>query len=287
MPPSGSNGTGTEFATDTLSSDLVVLGLPSHTLHVSQSSSQALNLITVLEREDADGERHAMSYCAVQPMLRYGVSTPKPVIPREEMELTPQCFTMAHHVQAGEKLVLSVRTSSPHHVNTFSEDLQVTVHTGPDKTRFVLPVVADATLHPDVERFEEAEEERPVGPAQGPIEGSVAVPLSGAGVIVEPLTAASFEFQVEDGFDNEELHALAEPALPADIDLYLERWDEEAEEWSDDLARGTSGSFEEESLVLNRPDPGTYRLIVHNWAGAPTTVDVLVTFVNQEGEVGS
>jgi uncharacterized protein len=204
------------------------------------------------------------------------------------MELDSQCFTAAHHVAAGERLILSVRTSSPHHVSTFSEDAEVTVFTGSGKTALAAPQAGDAQLYPDVNRFEpdDGDEERPVGPAQGPIEGTVTVPAPGAGVQVVPLTSAEFIFEVEDGYDNEELDVLAVPDVPADIDLYLQRRNEDGT-WSSSLASGTSPSMEDETLWYQRPAPGTYRLLVHNWAGPPASVDLTITFTNQEGEVGS
>jgi subtilisin family serine protease len=121
-------------------------------------------------------------------------------------------------------------------------------------------------------------------PAQGPITETVLVPAPGLGVEIEPLTAASFTFEVLDGFDNAALDALAEPALPADVDLFLDRRDGDA--WVQ-VADGMSGSLTEERLSLAAPAPGEYRLRVVSWAGVLTSVDVTVTFTNSAGEPGA
>jgi hypothetical protein len=41
-----------------------------------------------------------------------------------------------------------------------------------------------------------------------------------------------------------------------------------------------------ERLTAGRQDPGRYRILVHNWAGGPTEVDLQITFFNQNGEPG-
>ncbi len=279
----------TEFASGTFERPSTFLGQPELALHLSTTTSQVLNVVTTLFAEDADGQRRPMNYCATNTHLRHDVRTPAPVVPAQVMALDLQCFTMAHHVAEGERLVLSVATTSPHHVPTHTTDLQVTVHTGPDATSaYTLPLDADAVLHDDVDRFEP--EDTPVldGPAQPSESGSVVVPAPGAGTVVEPVTAAAYEFVVEEGYDNATLEVVATPAAPADIDLSLQRQTDDG--WSDDLASGTSGSLDEEGLTYTNTSgirPGVYRVLVHNWAGGPNQVEVALTFLNGEGEPGA
>ena len=101
---------------------------------------------------------------------------------------------------------------------------------------------------------------------------------------MEPVTAAAFEFDIEDGYDNARIEVLATPALPADLDLYLQRLDDDG--WSDDLAAGESGELDHETLTAGRQAPGRYRIVVHNWAGPPSQVEVSVTFLNGGGDPG-
>jgi uncharacterized protein len=271
------------FTSAPLDKDQLLVGLPELQLNAAVTTSQVVHLVTTLSRVDQQGRREPMNFCAIQPQLREGIDTITPVVPLQEMALPMQCFTAAHWVSAGQRLELRVSTSSPHHA-TFGSEPQVTVFTGPDKTRYTLPRFK-VQLRDDVPLRESAPTDTfPMGPAQPRIEGSVIVPVSGAGTQVEPLTAASFEFDVEEGFDNARLEALAIPNLPADIDLYLQR--QVAEGWGPVLTSAESGSLERELLTYGRPDPGHYRLVVHNWAGAPAQVELTITFFNQNDEPG-
>jgi uncharacterized protein len=137
------------FTSDPVTTDTVFMGLPRMQLNASLTANQIVHLITTLYREDEDGNREPMTWCGIQPQLRYGIETIAPVVPLQEMELPQQCFTMASWIPAGQRLVLEVSTRSPHHA-TFGGDPQVTVFTGRDRTAARLPVVADATLHDDV-----------------------------------------------------------------------------------------------------------------------------------------
>ena len=280
----------TEFVSRPLTKDHVLLGVPQLNLDLSTTTSQILNVVTTLYAEDAEGERRPMNFCATNTHLRHDVRTPAPVVPGEVMELELQCFTMAHHVHEGEKLVLSVGTTSEHHVPTHTADAQVTVHTGPGTTsEYELPRDRGARIHEDVERFE-FDGSQLDGPAQGPISGSAIAPAPGAGVVVaEPVTAGSFEFAVEEGYDNVYLDVLATPIVPAaDIDLYLQRQLEDGS-WTGNIASGTSGSLEQETLtyrVFTGIPAGTYRVVVHNWSGPPEQVELEVTFTNGVGEPG-
>ncbi|HEV2088345.1 MAG TPA: CocE/NonD family hydrolase, partial [Cryptosporangiaceae bacterium] len=243
-----------EFKSEPVAEDTVFLGLPQMRLNASVSANQIVHLITTLYREDAAGKREPMTFCGIQPQLRYGVETIAPVVPRQEMELPQDCFTMASWIPAGQRLVMDVSGSSRHHA-TFGGDPQVTVFTGTDRTAQLLPTVEGATLYDDVRlrEFPKVEEDYPIGPAQAPISGSVIVPVSGAGVQVQPVTAASFEFDAEEGFDNAALDVLAKPDLPADLDLYLQRQDEDGS-WSKSLAAGESSSTSEETLTYGRTE---------------------------------
>lgn len=122
-------------------------------------------------------------------------------------------------------------------------------------------------------------------PAQPPASGTVVVPAPGAGVaLVDGVTQAYFEFDVEDGYDNAHLEVLAEVLPAGDMDIYLQKLEGEA--WSGDLAEGTSFSLTDERLSFLDPAPGRYRIRVHNWAGGPAHVELTVTFFNSNGEPG-
>lgn len=269
------------FTSAPVERDLLFIGLPALQLNASVSTSEVVHLVTTLFRVDAQGRREPMNFCAIQPQLRNGIETVTPVVPLEEMALPMQCFTMAHWVPAGQRLQLEVSTRSPHHA-TFGSDASITVFTGPERTHYELPSMK-VQLRDDV-ALREPPPPFPLGPAQPGIEGSVLVPVSGAGTTVEPLTAASFEFDILDGFDNARLEALAVPNLPADIDLYLQP--EINGGWGPTLASAESGSLERELLAAGRLPAGHYRLVVHNWAGALAEVGLTITFFNQENEPG-
>ena len=90
---------------------------------------------------------------------------------------------------------------------------------------------------------------------------------------------------MEDGFDNHVVLVGAEPSLPADIDLYLEKQQADGS-WKPGIS-GTSADLFGEGFRLSQPAPGRYRLEVHNWAGAPATrIDVTMTFLNSAYEPG-
>jgi len=287
------------FTSDPLPQDTLFLGLPQLQLNASVTTAEILHLTATLFRERVTGvdeegneivEREPMNFCAIQPMLRFGVSEPALVVPGQEMELPLQCFTSAHWVPAGQRLSLEVSTKTPHHASFGDTDAQITIYTGPDKSLYELPVVPRFTLYPDVPLWESYPEPVPVGPAQPGIQGDVAVPAPGAGVIIEPVTAASFEFDSEEGFDNASMEAVATwSAPPADIDLYLQKQTEDGD-WEDVTAATTSNIEEgttEEILIAGRMEPGRYRLVVHNWAGAPQQVHLEITFFNGDGEPGA
>jgi predicted acyl esterase len=277
------------FTSAPMEQDTVLLGLSDLELHASVSNPLT-HLVASLWRIDGDGNREPVDFCAIQPQLRDGIDTIAPVVPGEVMALDLQCFTVAQWVPAGQRLELLVSTGSQHHASFGDTNPQITVHTGPGLSRYRAPLVEGAALHDDVALREGSdgggEDPVPSGPAQAPASGTVVVPAPGGGVIVEPVTAAAFEFDVLDGFDNARLEVLATPALPADIDLYLQRLGADGT-WSEDLAAGESGELDHETLVAGRQPPGRYRVVVHSWAGGPNQVEVTVTFVNSEGVPGT
>jgi uncharacterized protein len=137
------------FTSEPVEEDTAFLGLPRMQLNASVTANQIVHLITTIYREDTAGNREPMTWCGIQPQLRYGVETVAPVVPLQNMDLDQQCFTMASWIPAGQRLVMEVSTRSPHHA-TFGGDPQVTVFTGRDQSAARLPVVPDATLHDDV-----------------------------------------------------------------------------------------------------------------------------------------
>jgi uncharacterized protein len=280
---------GLTFASEAMEDDTVVLGLSDLELHASVSNPTISHLVASLWRVDTEGNREPVDFCAIQPGLRDGIDTISPVVPGEVMALDLQCFTVAAWIPAGHHLELDISTGSQHHAS-FGNTNEVTVHTGPGLSRYQAPLVEGAVLHDDVPLREGSgdggDDPAPTGPAQGPIEGSVTVPAPGGGVIVEPVTAASLEFDVEEGFDNARIEVLATPALPADIDLYLQRQADDGS-WGSNIAAGESADLDKETLVAGRQSPGRYRIVVHSWAGPPNQVDLTITFVNSAGEAGT
>jgi hypothetical protein len=124
------------------------------------------------------------------------------------------------------------------------------------------------------------------GTAQPPISTTVTVLAPGAGERVVGVTSSTFEFDVPAGADDAAMVAQVTPLLPADVDLYLQR-QLAGGAWSGDLASGTSGSLTDEVLESGRLVAGSrYRIEVHNWAGAPGTADLQLTFFNSAGEPG-
>jgi len=255
------------FTSEPFAKDTVFLGLPELVLRASQSVAQVNHLTASLYRVDGE-DRELANVCAIQPMLRYGVATIAPVVPGEAMDLPMQCFTAAHWVQAGQSLVLEISTRTQHHAS-FASDPQITVFTGPDASRYALPTAPDAVLHDDVPLREasdgdgDAPAPAPAGVAQPGESGSVLVPVGAVGERVEGVTAAGYEFTAQEGFDNAALEVLATPDTPADLDLYLQRRNDDGG-WSEDLAEGASGSTTGETLAAGRLEPGEYRVLVVN-----------------------
>jgi uncharacterized protein len=276
---------GATFSTAPLQDDLVLSGVPELDLTASVTAPR-VHLIANLFDESPNGEWRRIGQFALNPELRTGLATPKPVVPGERYDMEPPGFAMGHHLREGHKLVLRVTTSDPDKVPTFAEDPNVTVFTGPGATSVRVPVVANPTLAADDVPFSIAEDV-PLGPAQPSIATSVTTGAPGAGVREPGVTSTMFEFDVTDGFDNARMVVEAVPSLEADIDLYLQRLRADGT-WSGDITSGASGSLTEESLSTNRLAPGRYRLDVHNWLGPPANgVDLTIDFFNQAGEKGA
>jgi uncharacterized protein len=276
---------GATFRTAPAEDDLVMAGQPKLDLAASVTSPR-VHLIANLFDESPDGDWRRISQCAINPELRDGLAQRQLVVPGERYEMQPPCFAMAHHLREGHRLVLRVTTSDPDKVPLFAQDIQVTVFTGPGATSVDVPVIPEATLYPDVVPLTEQEEVEP-GPAQAPVTASVTTLAPGAGARVEGVTSQFVQFDVPDGVDNAKAVVQATPALPADIDLYLQRRNADGS-WSGDIASGASGELTGESMTTTRLGAGTYRIEVHNWAGpAANTVDVKATFYNSAGEPGT
>jgi putative CocE/NonD family hydrolase len=278
--PQGTGGV--DFVSERVARDTVLAGKPLMDL-VASVTSPRVHLIGTLYDESPDGERRRISQFAINPELRVGVATPKPVIPGQLMTMRPPGFAMAHNLREGHRLTLRFTTSDPDKVPTFAVDPRVTIATGPGGTVLRVPVVGSPTLVEDTVPFDE---DQPVvaGPAQ-PEETASVTPTLGAPQRT-PVTVAFHEFEVQDGFDNAALLIGAVPSLDADIDLYLQRRNADGT-WSADLTSGASSSLTEESLRFANPEPGRYRLEVHNWAGVPgTRIDLTLTFLNSAGDAG-
>ncbi len=137
-----------EFRSSPFAADTTILGLPELDLYASVTG-QAVHLVTTLWREDRFGRRTPMNTCAIQPQLRHGIAAPAPIVPGQQMWLQPQCFTMAHHVFAGDTLIWEVNTNGAHHVPTLAVDADIRVFTGKGKTAYTFPT-HDGALYADV-----------------------------------------------------------------------------------------------------------------------------------------
>ncbi|MFP5308033.1 MAG: CocE/NonD family hydrolase [Actinomycetes bacterium] len=143
------SSTNVEFQSDALTEDLVLLGLPQLELSASSTSPQT-DIVMTLHNVDPNGVRTPVNTCAIDPSLRFGKDEVAPVIPGEVMTLRPTCFTAAHVIPKGNRLVLTISGNGPHHA-PIGAGAQVTIHTGPNRAgAFRLPAVKDPVLYPDV-----------------------------------------------------------------------------------------------------------------------------------------
>ena len=274
---------GATFSTAPLGEDMLLVGVPELSL-VASVTAPRVHLIANLYDEAPSGEQRRISQLTINPELREGIDDPQPVLPGVRYTLDPTAFAMAHELRAGHRLVLRVTASDPDKVPTFAVDPQITVYTGPGGTTLRVPLVEGATLYPDTFRLSLEDRKKPkAGTAQPTIRGSV-TPLTG-GPVRSALTTAFFEFDVDAGWDNARLLAGVVPSLEADIDIFLQQ--RQADGTWRQLTAGESGRLTDELAVLERPEPGHYRLEVQNWAGLPATrVDITFVFVNAAGEPG-
>jgi predicted acyl esterase len=137
-----------EFVANAVTQPLVLLGRPRLDL-TAAVSAERVHLITTLYDESPSGARRRITTCAINPELRGGAQHITPVVPGATMQLEPPCFTMAHVLQPGHRLVLRTTTSNKDKFAFFAVDPRVTVVTGPDATTIHLPEVRGATLLPD------------------------------------------------------------------------------------------------------------------------------------------
>jgi uncharacterized protein len=274
---------GVNFATAPMTADTMLAGQPQLDL-VASVTLPRVHLIATLY-DESPGLRRRISQFAINPELRNGIDKLTPVVPLQPMSMQPPGFAMSHNLRKGHWLLLRITASDPDKVPTFAVDPLISVHTGPSGTALRVPVVANPNLVADDVPFEAPPAE--AGEAQGTIRASVTPAAPGAGNRVAGLTSAYVEFDVEAGKDNANLIVGAVPAMPADIDLYLQKQQVDGT-WSGDLRSGGSGSTDQEQMLVPAPAPGRYRVEVHNWAGLPLTrVDVSMIFVNSAGVPGS
>ena len=124
------------------------LGKPRLSLDVAVTTPR-VHLITTLYDESPSGARRRITTCAINPELRGGMDKLTPVVPTIAMDLEPPCFTMAHVLKPGHRLVLRTTTSNRDKFAFFAADPQVTVLAGAGATAIHLPEIAGATLLPD------------------------------------------------------------------------------------------------------------------------------------------
>ena len=298
-----------DFSTPPMAADTVLAGVPELDLVASVTVPRVHLIATLYDESPPDVgpvRRRRISQFAINPELRQHkeveFDTVTPVVPADPMLLHPPAMAMAHNLRAGHRLVLSLTASDPDKVPTFAVDPRITVHTGPGATSPLgaipllggtapamtslrVPVVSSPTLVADTVPLQLLPKKP--GTAQATISGSVTPLVPGGGTRQPGVTSDYLVFKVEAGKDNNNLIAGGVPSMPADIDLYLQKQRDDGT-WTGDLTGGTSSSLFSEQLRMSQPPPGTYRLEVHNWAGAPATrVDVTVIFVNSAGVAGS
>ncbi|HEX2041393.1 MAG TPA: CocE/NonD family hydrolase [Acidimicrobiales bacterium] len=257
---------GLAFSTAALGDDIVIAGVPTLRLSAAVSVPR-VHLIANLYDEAPGGNRRRITQCAINPELRNGIATRTLVTPGERYDLTPPCFAMAHHLREGHRLVLRVSTADPDKVPLFAIDPQVSVFTGSDATRVDVPVVDNPALFPDDVPLSETEF---TGPPMASFDRDLTTQSFGAPVRIPGVTSQYIEFTIPDNSDTARGQVTATVALPADIDLYLQRR-VGPDAWSGDIAVGGSSSLSGETMNIDRRlEPGaTYRIEVHNWAGLP------------------
>ena len=218
-----------------------------------------------------------------QPELRDGLAQRELVTPGERYDMDPPCFAMAHHLREGHRLVLRVTTSDPDKVPMFAEDVQVTVFTGPGAASVDVPSIA-TPLYPDTVPL--TEEAVATGRA-APFESSITTAAPGGGQRIDGVTSQFVEFDVPEGSTTPRRWSRRPPPSrrTSTCTCSARRADGS---WGDDIASGASSDLAGETMTTTRLAPGTYRIEVHNWAGAPgNTISLKTTFFNSAGEAGT
>ncbi len=124
-------------------------------------------------------------------------------------------------------------------------------------------------------------------PAQPPITGTVTTKAPGVGARVGGVTSEYFEFDVDAVHDNAAMRGRVTPTLPADLDLYLQRRNDDGT-WSQAGSGTNDGALDGEEIGISPLTPGHYRLEVHNWAGpAGNQVAIELRFLNSAGQPGT
>ena len=276
--------TGTSFATAPFEHDVVMAGLPKVELHASVTAPR-VHLIANLLDEDAAGKRRRISQLAINPELRDGIAQRKTVTPGQRYVLDPTPMAMAHRLRRGHKLVLQVTTSDADKVPFFAEDPRITVFTGPDATKVSVPVVSRPKSA--VDNVPLQVEQRFAKPAHAPIEATVTTGVPGADA--RPLGVGSqyVEFALPADEDNARAEVVAVPTEQADIDLYVERKTASGS-WEELESSSNGPELDKAEISVNqRLDPGEYRIVVHNYVGAPDNeVAVKMTFFDGAGKAG-
>ena len=100
------------------------------------------------------------------------------------------------------------------------------------------------------------------------------------------MTSEYFEFDVDAVHDNAAMRGRVTPTLPADLDLYLQRRNDDGT-WSEAGTGTNGGALDGETIGTDNLIPGHYRLEVHNFAGPPgNQVAIELTFLNSAGQPG-
>lgn len=148
--------------------------------------------------------------------------------------------------------------------------------------RFTSLVIAD-------DAFPGYTEPTPTGPAQrdekhaNPGVGTVPCAYQQGTTPLPPTCVNDFEFEVDSQFNNREVTVDLTTSNPAsnDWDLFLERFSETAQQYSD-VGSSTTPTGNE-SVGLTNPPVGKYRARVVNWAAEPTSAQELAIDFSNEG----
>lgn len=240
------------FRSEPVAEDTVLLGLPSMNLRAAVTSPQQVTHLTAsLYRVDAEGGRELANVCAIQPSLRFGVKTLAPVMPGQAM--TCRCSASPPRTWCRPSCTTTCRCAR-RPATAARAVLRPRLPRRPARRRHRCPARCWCRWAP-------------------PASGSTASP-----------PPASSSPTVE-GADDARFDVRATTATPADVDLYLQRQNEDGS-WGHDLATGASSDLDGESLSAGRLPAGTYRVLVVNWAGAATQVEVAGTFFDSSGVAG-